>query len=260
MNDDQHASTTTPPPTKRRRIMSAVALTPPRLSDLMAAFGARRAPTSAKRERQSAAGHDMRAKTTVNYAESESSAHSSPKSTSSFGEVSGSSKTSLVQNSKPESEDDDGEEDSEDELQAGNAVQVTPRPESTRQLPARSTRTQVSYARPVRPIKKKGSKHRKILKSDTNRPASKPVADTARMRVRQAISEQTKPKRDAFILAHKDYFLPVLPETSYVDKLERLHAMRDGDDEPVYVKYAAITEQPRKVKATMKAYQLEGLS
>ncbi|KAK5115624.1 hypothetical protein LTR85_009795 [Meristemomyces frigidus] len=259
--------TLTTPPTKRRRLMSSKP-SPPRLSDLMAAFGARSTPDSVtKRDRQSAGGHEMRHKSAVHYAESESSAQSSPKSASSFGEKSGSSKTSLMVNSKEDTEDElmgDGNGDSEDELQSSDVIHVVPRPTSTRELPARSTRKQVSYARPVKkPVKKVVSyrKANKLLISDTNKPAPKPIADTARGRVRQDILEHTKPKRDAFFLAYKDHFLPVLPEPSnYINKLERIHATADGGSQPEIVKYAAITQQPLDVKAVMKPYQLEGLS
>ncbi|KAK4543606.1 hypothetical protein LTR36_005501 [Oleoguttula mirabilis] len=219
-------------------------------------------------DRQSAGGHEMRKKSTVNYAESEvSSAHSSPKSTSSFGENSGSSKTSLIGNSKEESEDElmgDKKRDSEDELQSSDVVHAVPRRTATRELPSRSARKQVSYATPVKKYAKKTMTHRKadkLLTSDTNKPAHKPVADTARGRVRHDILEHTKPKRDAFVLAYKDHFLPVLPETAnYIDKLERIRATSDKGSLRGIVKYTAITKQPREVKAVMKPYQLEGLS
>lgn len=268
MDTTDELTLTTPPP-KKRRLLS-VKPSPPRLSDLMAAFGAKRTPSSlSKMERQSAAGHEMRAKATVNYAESDESAQASPQSASSFGGPAESSNTSLMVNSKDESEDESihgSEEESGDELQqSDDVIHAIPRKAGTRELPARSTKKQVSYARPVKKTSKKAVKSRKsksdkLLTSDTNHPASKPKAETARTKVRQDILERTKPKRDAFVLAHKTHFLPVLPETNYINKLERLHAIRDEGEEPQIVKYSPLTQQPSDVKATMKPYQLEGLS
>lgn len=94
-------------------------------------------------------------------------------------------------------------------------------------------------------------------KSKRKQPSMK--ADTARNRVRQEIADHTKPKRDAFLLAHSEYFLPLLPETSYIDKLQRVHAMND-EDEPEYRAHEKLTKQPDMVKALMKPYQLDGLS
>lgn len=100
-----------------------------------------------------------------------------------------------------------------------------------------------------------------LLKSDTSglsKPSSNSKSDTARTRVRQAIIEQTKPKRDAFILANKQYFVPLLPQTNYLAKLELRNMKQLGETLQV-VEYVPVP-QPRGVKATMKPYQLEGLS
>lgn len=82
--------------------------------------------------------------------------------------------------------------------------------------------------------------------------------ETERNRVRNNIQEQIKPKRNAFLYAHKEYFQPLLPETSYIDKLQRMYDM--GNDEPTTAQYESITKQPKGITATMKPYQLEGLS
>ncbi|KAF2813072.1 uncharacterized protein BDZ99DRAFT_507176 [Mytilinidion resinicola] len=79
--------------------------------------------------------------------------------------------------------------------------------------------------------------------------------DTARNRVREEIAAQTMVKRDNFILAHKDYFLPLLPETNYVAKLAR-----QASSEPAISEYVEIDTQPEGVRAVMKPYQLSGLS
>ncbi|TKA33633.1 hypothetical protein B0A50_00469 [Salinomyces thailandicus] len=243
--------------------------TPPRLSDLMEAFGARSSPTSVtKMNRMSSATHNMRQKIPFSYAElNDSSPSKSDLTASSFGQENESSRTSLTPNSKEGSEDElaPGRRDdsSDDELHSGDVIHVAPRRTSTRDLPPRSARKQTSYARPTRQMKRTAAQKgaNKLLLSDTKHLTKKTGPDTERARVRQEILEITKPKRDAFILAHKEYFQPVLPVTSYVDKLERLHAMSDEDSEkPAIVEYEPVQHQPHGVKATMKPYQLEGLS
>lgn len=83
--------------------------------------------------------------------------------------------------------------------------------------------------------------------------------ESERGKIRQEILEQTKPKRDAFILAHKTTFLPLLPAQNYIKKLESQLA-DSGDNHADFVKYALLDNPPVHVKATMKTYQLEGLS
>ncbi|KAI7609888.1 hypothetical protein KC346_g8985, partial [Hortaea werneckii] len=266
-----HDSSThsTPPPKRRRMVQSGV----PRTSDLLAAFGARSTPTSVSRmNRDSVAGRGLREKMDVDYAESApSSEQNSPGSASSFGDKVDSSRTSTAPNGGDDSDDESAKDDSDqsvDELQSEDNIVVQPRRSSTRELPQRASRSQVSYARPKRVVKKGKSQSRKksnkLLQSDTSAPApkrdSKPAPDTARAKVRQEILEKTKPKRDAFIVAHKDYFQPLLPETSYIDKLERLNAMSDEKQLPEVTIYRSLEQQPQGVKAEMKPYQVEGLS
>lgn len=111
--------------------------------------------------------------------------------------------------------------------------------------------------------KSKKSKSKTLLTSDTHANHKKPTAavvETARNRVRAEIAQYTKPKRDAYLLANKDYFQPLLPNNSYIDKLERINAMDPEAVEPEEIPFVAITSQPEDVKAVMKPYQLEGLS
>ncbi|KAF2217224.1 hypothetical protein CERZMDRAFT_32824, partial [Cercospora zeae-maydis SCOH1-5] len=79
---------------------------------------------------------------------------------------------------------------------------------------------------------------------------------SARNLVRQDIALHTKPKRDAFLLAHADYFEPLLPQNNYISKLARLQ----NEDRQAIVDYVELHEQPAGVTATMKPYQLQGLS
>lgn len=141
-------------------------------------------------------------------------------------------------------------------------IVVAPRRTSTRAQPTRSTRAQVSNASPVM-VKRTGRKSQPILISDAQdskmNKTSNTKAGTARNRVRQDIADHTKPRRDAFLLAHSKYFLPLLPETNYIDKLQRIQAVTD-EDAPQPLPHTRLTEQPTTVKAVMKPYQLEGLS
>ncbi|KAI7080728.1 hypothetical protein KC327_g90 [Hortaea werneckii] len=195
----------------------------------------------------------------------------SPGSASSFEDKVDSSRTSTAPNAGDDSDNESASDDSDhsvDELQSEDNIVVQPRRSSTRELPQRASRAQVSYARPKKVVKKGKSqsktKWNKLLQSDTSVPApkqdSKPAPDTARAKVRQEILEKTKPKRDAFIVAHKDAFQPLLPETSYIDKLERLNAVSDENQLPEFTIYRSPEQQPQGVKAEMKPYQVEGLS
>lgn len=81
---------------------------------------------------------------------------------------------------------------------------------------------------------------------------------TARNLIRKEIANHTKPKRDTFLLAHKDLFLPLLPTSNYIVKLEK---QRDGNgQDPEIVPKAPLSSQPTGIKAVMKPYQMEGLS
>ena len=119
---------------------------------------------------------------------------------------------------------------------------------------------------------------------------------TSRQAIRHVIATETAVKRANFFRAKKDYFLPLLPEVNYVQKLvnkreDGLAEGKDGGetqedlaesvlDEQEISPYVHITEQPRgyvmiaeptvktselticysSVRATMKPYQLTGLS
>ncbi|KAK5108984.1 hypothetical protein LTR62_007618 [Meristemomyces frigidus] len=235
-------------PPKRRKLL-AVQPSPAKYSDLLHAFGARQSPSSASRissasrMQRELTGRDARPRSSVNYAESTdtSTPNDSPRSNFSY-EDAASSKTS----SPPKSDNDTG-----DQLDTTETIVVAPPRSGTRNMPARATRSQMSYAKPVRKITKKkhNIKKRKgndLLKSDT--------APTARNQIRQDIFDHTRPKREAYIMANKDFFLPVLPPSNYLTKL------RQSNPEAEVVKYRTVEKQPAGVLATMKPYQLDGLS
>lgn len=118
------------------------------------------------------------------------------------------------------------------------------------EAPRRSTRVRKSdilasdtvYYPPTPPSKRKSSA-----------PSPRRL-DTARARLRDEIARKTQTKANAFIVHHKDLFLPLLPESNYITKL-----IASGQPASVEV-YKRLPEQPKGVKATLKPYQLDGLS
>lgn len=113
--------------------------------------------------------------------------------------------------------------------------------------------------------RRRSGRHTRVLESDTvqvqqratptkGRTARPPKLDTARARLRNDIAHKSKAKANDFLIAHKDYFLPLLPSSNHVAKLVASHKAK-----PI-VEYAEIHEQPKGVTATMKPYQLSGLS
>ncbi|KAI9821510.1 MAG: hypothetical protein M1826_000632 [Phylliscum demangeonii] len=133
---------------------------------------------------------------------------------------------------------------------------------------------------------KSGSKRKvkrgSIVQSDRSYSGPPPIL-TSRQAIRHTIATETAAKRARFLIAQKDLFLPLLPEHNYVQKLvDRKRAeqhraglraeQRDEDssksialastssDEDGVSPYVLIERQPEGIKATMKPYQLSGLS
>ncbi|ORY18389.1 SNF2 family N-terminal domain-domain-containing protein [Clohesyomyces aquaticus] len=79
--------------------------------------------------------------------------------------------------------------------------------------------------------------------------------DTARTRLRDDIARQSKDRASNFLVANRAYFLPLLPHNNHISKL----AAKRGPSPPI-IEYEELTEQPKGVTATMKPYQLSGLS
>ncbi|OSS44062.1 hypothetical protein B5807_11187 [Epicoccum nigrum] len=112
--------------------------------------------------------------------------------------------------------------------------------------------------------RRRSGRHTRVLESDTveqrattptrRKTAQAPKLDTARARLRDDIAHKTKGKASNFLVAHKDYFLPLLPSHNHVAKLVANHKTK-----PI-VEYEELQEQPKGVTATMKPYQLSGLS
>ncbi|KAM0715989.1 hypothetical protein Q7P37_008503 [Cladosporium fusiforme] len=216
--------------------------TPKKLSELLTAFGASRSPSSLSRMQrapQADIGH-------ANAARSESSP----------GEIVAGGLDQPMSNG-----DDTGDTSSDDVIHAVPRGTLSGSP-STRQLPSRSARQNASYAPPARSTKARTSQRtQNVLLSDTTGPSAKPKATekpaTARNQIRQDIANNTKPKRNAFILANKDLFLRLLPPSNYVAKL---HEHANIGTNAAVIPRTTLLSQPEGVTATMKPYQLEGLT
>ena len=113
--------------------------------------------------------------------------------------------------------------------------------------------------------RRRSGRHTRVLESDTvelQKPAiptkrkttQPPKLDTVRARLRDEIAHKSKAKANNFLVANKDYFLPLLPPSNHVTKLVANHKAK-----PI-IKYKELSEQPYGVTATMKPYQLSGLS
>lgn len=153
--------------------------------------------------------------------------------------------------------------DSEDEL----ALSIRPARKSSARISAYSEELQMEKRKKecdqADGLRRSGRDRKSIiLESDTL--ASPPSArrkalpprklDTARARLRDDIAQKSKAKSNNFLVANKDYFLPLLPPNNQISKL-----VARGDAKPI-VEYEELTEQPEGVTATMKPYQLTGLS
>jgi SWI/SNF-related matrix-associated actin-dependent regulator of chromatin subfamily A member 5 len=86
---------------------------------------------------------------------------------------------------------------------------------------------------------------------------------SARVAIRQEIASKTTSYRDRFFVEKKEFWLPLLPPHNYVKKLVEKHEhMSEAElaNLPTITPYVEIETQPRGIKATMKPYQLSGLS
>lgn len=89
---------------------------------------------------------------------------------------------------------------------------------------------------------------------------SRPAKKTERQQIRLNIASTTELKRKRFLVEHKEYFLPLLPQNNYITKLMAKDEEMEKIQKKNSVPYEELAEQPKGIKATMKPYQLSGLS
>lgn len=126
-------------------------------------------------------------------------------------------------------------------------------------------------------------------KHKTSKPKNKPIVTsdatkaipvkTIRSQIRETIATETAVKKDNFFIAHKDLFLPLLPKRNHITKLiDKKHFDDQEEDilavshslaslnthgtgmKDLSIPYEDLTQQPLGIKASMKPYQLSGLS
>ncbi|KAF7948005.1 hypothetical protein EAE96_009073 [Botrytis aclada] len=81
--------------------------------------------------------------------------------------------------------------------------------------------------------------------------------------IREEITSATLAQKNAFLVEKKDYFTPLLPPNNYISKLITQSANLSEEEKaklPAFVPYQQLTCQPKGIKATLKPYQLSGLS
>ncbi|KAF9739243.1 hypothetical protein PMIN06_005268 [Paraphaeosphaeria minitans] len=254
--------------------------TPPKrggvLENLLAQFGARQTPTSATGARSQAIRETDSPQTATVAREAASPARNNqpgPQLPHAIPELSNISRTTFVSSSSSSgSTEHTSESESETETESPNESS-TPNPKTSLrrarrsyaqleglkmenrrkdrdEAPRRSTRVRKSdilasdtvYYPPTPPAKRK-----------SGAPSPRKL-DTVRARLRDDIAQKTQGKANGFIVAHKELFLPLLPLQNYVTKLIA------NDQAPSVVQYKRLPAQPKGVKATMKPYQLDGLS
>lgn len=135
--------------------------------------------------------------------------------------------------------------------------------ERTRPVLLRASKTRddtlsVSPVQTPRPTNSPRKQNLRILESDTV-PDDSPIrcqkslranVMTARGRVRNDMVN-TKIRRDNFLSAHAQFLLPLLPRHNYIANLTQQSAV---------IPYKDVHSQPRGITATLKPYQLTGLS
>lgn len=81
--------------------------------------------------------------------------------------------------------------------------------------------------------------------------------------IRDDITSATLAQKHAFLVEKKDYFTPLLPPNNYISKLIiQTDDLAEGEKAklPTFVPYRQLTCQPEGIKATLKPYQISGLS
>jgi SWI/SNF-related matrix-associated actin-dependent regulator of chromatin subfamily A member 5 len=95
--------------------------------------------------------------------------------------------------------------------------------------------------------------------------AKEAVSLTSRQAIRSNIAAETEARRANFIISKKDYFLPLLPENNYVEKLvnrRRNGQLRKGnkyEEEGIY-EYEAIDKQPEGWVSATRRFLSSSLS
>jgi SWI/SNF-related matrix-associated actin-dependent regulator of chromatin subfamily A member 5 len=226
-------------------------------SSLLSSFKPQQSPTSVTQARKmSSAERELRARATpVTYAISSDSDDSPSPSSASDAFQSPNKIQRDFGRKRPVYETDDDEEEEGEGEEPGSPLPESRSIDGGRGLRPRSVLKKVPISGQIVFKKKRRSKqHRTAQPADKN---ARRAAMTARAKVRDDIAHGTKIQQDRFLLAHKDFFVPLLQDNNYVQKLQAEHM---SEQAPAIVAYKEIAEQPAGINATVKPYQLRGLS
>jgi SWI/SNF-related matrix-associated actin-dependent regulator of chromatin subfamily A member 5 len=208
-----------------------------------------------------------RPKTPVSYAESEESIsphYETPPQQRKF--------IDLTEDDEEEDEDDMEEEDTKkggkdyekDQIQYKIPLGLGLRARKPNKSLKATENGEISRKR-VRPPKKKKPRRSAIadlIGADIEGIDLTPVV-SSRVAIRREIASKTDAYRDRFLVEKKDFWLPLLPPNNYVRKLVEKHEQLSKEEKsrlPAITPYEEIETQPKGVQATMKPYQLSGLS
>ena len=227
-------------PTKQRRET---------VQDLLQQFGSKNSPSSVSRERKlsmakrkDSQNRKLRQTRRISYNISDSSDASPPPSASSAYE----SPERLQPTPMEDITSEGGLQQTAIAASSGRLLRsraVTSQRTAVKSLKQDTSRHQTSGGRRV-----SARQAKMILTSDTHvvesknlAKAVKPKIETSRTRLRDEIATQTMARKDNFLVANKDYFLPLLPEHNYVAKL----ASNRRNSKASIVEYTQIEEQPK---------------
>jgi SWI/SNF-related matrix-associated actin-dependent regulator of chromatin subfamily A member 5 len=186
-----------------------------------------------------------RVKASIDYAESEAS------STRSVFETPPSERLADLEH---ESEDEDLDEDDDSTIQYATHSERLRRRNPNKSIKAMEN----GYSSQARPR----TARRKGLAGELVGGDLTPVVSD-RNAIRKEIASKTAAYRSRFLIEKKDLWLPLLPPNNHIRKLVERHEQLSAAELaelPTVAPYEEIETQPRGVTATMKPYQLSGLS
>lgn len=198
-------------------------------SSLLNSFKPQQSPTSVTQARKmSSAERDLRARAApVSYVipddSDDSPSPSSPSDASAFESPDKVKRDFGKRRLRKFEDSDDEESDEEDEEELASPLPENRSIEGGRSMRPRSVLKAVPTSGHIIFKKKKKSKKQKI-----SQPANKDArraAMTARAKLRDDIAHGTKIQQDRFLLAHKDFFTPLLQENSYIQVGHQLSSL-----------------------------------
>ncbi|KAI9644910.1 hypothetical protein NHQ30_006944 [Ciborinia camelliae] len=134
-------------------------------------------------------------------------------------------------------------------------------PSQNRSPPAKR---QMRDRKPNNSINTKGNSRtpNRSARVSPTKPNSSKIFDT-KAKIREEITNATLAQRNAFLVEKQDYFIPLLPKNNHIQMLITQEVELSEEEKakrPDFVPYRLLEAQPKGIKATLKPYQLSGLS